>query len=189
MAGPDGTVFDLANDAGKQSLADTGALYWANTIARKIKEIDPQALVSAGMFSNLAVERSGFGNMCHDNTVDSRMPLRPLVLLGSDLDFIDIHSYAVPDYTFQQELDSIEWQKVKQQAAVLGKPVLLGEFGVFKHHYSDPQTALRVLGNHFQQTAEEGFVGHLLWTCDTHEQPEIWNAQDASGEFFRAMSE
>jgi hypothetical protein len=186
VIGPDSTVYDLSVAADRLALAEAGSIYWADTTTQIVKAVDPEALVSTGLFTNLAVGRSGFGQP--SSIGDPRFPLNPSTLLDTDLDFLDMHLYPVPSRTLEQDLDSINWDQVKAKADQLGKPIMLGEFGAFKFHYSDVSTAVSVLKSHLNAVEAEGFEGGLHWTYDTDEQPDLWNAQESGGVIFDMLA-
>ncbi len=61
------------------------------------------------------------------------------------------------------------------------KPVLIGEMGVFRSPVNTAGDALRDLVAWQQQSCAYGIDGWLLWTWDTDEQPELWNALSSGG--------
>jgi len=182
VTGPDNTVYDLSVASDRLALAKAGATYWANTTAQIVKTVDPDALVSTGLFTNRAVGRSGFGQP--SSIGDPRFPLNPSTLLDTDLDFLDLHLYPSPSFTLQQDLDSIDWDQVKAKADQLGKPIMMGEYGSFKSQHPTINDAINTIDAHLDAVEAEGFEGSLLWTYDTDEQPSIWNAQESGGAIF-----
>jgi hypothetical protein len=172
-----GTTFDLSTDAGVQGLMDAAMAAWASACADAIHEADPQALVSASVFTFEAVGRGGPGTLSRDKTGDARVPAAPRALLGSRLDFIDIHLYAHrgpidrvrADVT--QTLESVEFTDVLREARRLGKPILAGEVGVSAGATRRPpdwQVIHHDVGESlFEElvaaTREEGFAGALFW--------------------------
>jgi hypothetical protein len=115
---------------------DKAAQSWANAISTVIHEADPDALVSASLYTYAAVGRKGPGTWSKDETKDMRVPARPMALLNSKLDFIDLHIYAGKSEreTITQhlahDLASSEIDILKKEAERLKKPILVGECGV-----------------------------------------------------------
>jgi hypothetical protein len=56
------------------------------------------------------------------------------------------------------------------------KLLVMGELGAFKADYRSPEAAARRLRSWQRTSCRYGFDGWLLWTWDTEEQPELWNA-------------
>lgn len=172
-----GRDYALASDAEAQTLMDRIFVQWANCCADAIHQADPQALVSCSVFTFAAVGRGGPGTLSQDQTTDERIPARLQALLGSRLDFVDVHLYAwrtaeqgVADF-LRRNLESAEWQAVRQQAAQLGKPILCGECGVFANYLRsapdwqriDHALGLRCLREHVAGLRREGLAGALYW--------------------------
>lgn len=140
----------------------------ANTIATAVRSVAPGVLVSASLFTPLAVGGSAFnGVQCFSTPcVDDGYPLRPSVLMqNSSLDYIDIHVYpSGPSYTLAADLGSAEITA----DAVWSKPLLMGEYGVVKNSYYNTATlAAATLTSQLQLSCQYGFTGWGLWTWDT----------------------
>lgn len=135
-----GRTYNMASDEEEQALQDAMLVQWANLCTGAVHRADPKTLVSAGLFTFAAVGRGGPGTLSEDHTGDARIPGRPLALLGSKLDFVDIHLYAGRSAEMsvaqhlRRDLKSEEWDAVKERARELGKPVICGETGVFAHY-------------------------------------------------------
>lgn len=133
--------------------------------------------MSASVFTFAAVGRQGPGSWSKDQTKDMRVPARPLALLGSSLDFVDIHLYAGKSETesiaqhLQRDLDSVEMSAISVEAKHLGKPILVGESGVAAHFTRrgpDWQTihhdvGVELLGEYHNALATYPFAGVLHW--------------------------
>lgn len=171
-----GKTYDMSSDEKVQMLMDDGIIQWVNACADAIHQADPQALVSAGLFSFAAVGRGGPGTLSQDRTDDTRVPARLLALLRSRLDYVDLHNYAWMSATetleanFRRNLESVEWDALQGEVKLLGKPILCGEFGVFANYLRNPpewkidhELGLQCLHEHVQRLHEAGYAGALYW--------------------------
>ncbi len=183
-----GKTYDLSSDREVQRLMDEVSVHWCNASVAAVKAVDPQALVSINVFTYNAVGRNGPHGLRTDATGDKRVPARPLALANSRIDYLDIHLYPHGSGSVRQDLESIEFAAVRKACEQAGKPLLLGEFGAFKHNYPSLEAAAEAMVRLVRQADEAGFAGHLYWTYDTDEQPHIWNAQAGGGRILKALS-
>lgn len=172
-----GRTFDLGTDIGAQRLMDTASRSWANACADAIHAVDPEALVSASVFTFHAVGRQGPGTWSGDQTKDMRIPARPLALLESRLDFVDIHLYAGQSESetiaqhLKRDLDSVEISHLAREARRLGKPILIGESGVAARHMRrgpdwqtiPHETGVNLLREFHQALCTFSFAGVVHW--------------------------
>ncbi|MFN0074943.1 MAG: cellulase family glycosylhydrolase [Prosthecobacter sp.] len=172
-----GRSFDLRSDDGAQALMDTATSVWATACADAIHAADAEALVSASVFTFAAVGRQGPGTWSKDDTKDMRIPARPLALLDSSLDFVDLHLYAGRSNSrnitqhLQHDLTSVELPSLIAAAKRLGKPILIGESGIGAHvtrRGPDWQTirhdaSVALLREFHQALAPQPFAGLLHW--------------------------
>ena len=184
-----GRQFDLSNDSGAQELMDAAARAWASACADTIHAADPEALVSASIFTFAAVGRHGPGTWSKDKTQDNRVPARPLALLETSLDYVDLHLYAgrtnrrnITQH-LEHDLASVESTELIAAAKRLGKPILIGESGIGAHvtrRGPDWQTirheASQALLREFHLAlAPQPFAGLLHWhygSPDSQEQDD-----------------
>jgi hypothetical protein len=173
----------------RQALADDGAIYFVNRMVDAIHEVHPHALVSASVFTYHAVSRSGPGDFSVKKAGwQNRVPFRPLAILRSQADFLDLHFYASDAEAWQRDLASVEFGKVRDLARRLGKPMIVGEFGAFKRPFPNVEPAASWMGALAELFEREGFVGWLHWTYDTHEQSEqLWHACDGQDAIYEAL--
>jgi len=172
-----GRTFDLGTDSGAQALMDAASISWANACADAIHAVDPETLVSASVFTFQAVGRQGPGTWSKDQTKDTRIPARPLALLESRLDFVDIHIYAGQSESesiaqhLKSDLDSVEISHLAREARRLGKPILVGESGVAARHMRrgpdwqtiTHETGVNLLREFHQALCTFSFAGVLHW--------------------------
>ena len=163
-----GKSYDMADPAQRQACYDDAVLRWANTLADAIKEVDPDALVTAGMWTADAHGRPAFNGLPLDGR-DPRIPPRPSVLGGPDsrLDFLDIHIYPW-DGTSAVRPDAHEHGHVLI-------PVIVGEYGVFKN--KSIEEARIMLHEILDQAWCLGYQGDIHWVWDLTRTPgQTWSA-------------
>jgi hypothetical protein len=64
----------------------------------------------------------------------------------------------------------------------------MGEFGGFLSEYATASDAAAGLKAWQVQSCTSNFKGWLLWTWDTDEQPELWNALSQGGVINQSLS-
>ena len=68
------------------------------------------------------------------------------------------------------------------------KPIVMGEFGAFRHAYPTAASAVDALVALQKESCTYGIAGWLLWTWDTSNQPDpLWNALDDNGALEHAL--
>ncbi|MHC4251962.1 MAG: hypothetical protein ACYS9X_22820 [Planctomycetota bacterium] len=180
--------YDLASGEGLQRLADDAVVAAANVAVRAVRRIDPGAMVSANVFTFAAVGRTGPGRLLTDRTRDARFPARPLALARSDIHYLDIHLYGITPEGLERDLASVEWDELAPALRRAGKPVIMGEYGAFRHGPATADAAARLLVAHVDRVSDSGFAGHLLWTYDSDMQRDIWNAKTDGGRILEALT-
>lgn len=176
-------TYDLASASQKVQMADDGVRLWANTARAALREVDPEAMLTANVFTYRAVGRTGPTDW-HTGG-DTRMPVRPRALVASDLDYVDIHLYSLdhlPDH-----LASVEYTQLLAEARAEGTPLISGEVGIFKSAASDPHRAAQRIRDHLDSVYGYGFAGSMLWTYDCFEQDSLWNSRSGQGQMFNAL--
>lgn len=186
-----GATYDLTTDADLQRLADDGVRAHAEASVAAVREVDPDAMVSINVFTFAAVRRGGPGRLLQDETRDRRFPARPLALADTSLSYLDIHLYNPSSGGLNRDLLSVEWPALREACRAGGKPILMGEFGAFRHHGATSAEAAATMRGHLQRVLNDhGFAGFLYWTYDNEEQfPGIWHARSGDGEIFRMLAE
>lgn len=166
----------MSSDEQAQALMDDMIVQWVNICADAIHRADKDALVSAGVFSFSAVGRIGPGTLSKDQTGDNRVPARPMALVRSKLDYLDIHLYAwktetegVSDF-LRNNLSSIEWDRLTTAARKAGKPIMAGETGVLAPYLRKPpewainhELGLECLRKQLLGLKEQKLAGILYW--------------------------
>lgn len=153
-----GRKYDMAVKNDRQACWDDGVTYWANKLTESIKAVDPNTLVSVGMWTSDVVPGRQPINGLLDKGTDARFPPRPSVLANKNckLDFLDIHMYP---WNGKSDVNKAahEWDALCK----LGKPVLVGEYGAFTSTPVD-QAKQQVLSIR-RQAKEMGYAGFLYW--------------------------
>lgn len=188
LTAPNGRTYRLPEQ--RQELADDAAVFYVDRMCGAIRAAQPGALVCAGVFTYRAVGKTGPGDFTIDKAGwKNRYPFRPLALLRSQADFLDLHFYPANANELECDLQSIEFPAVQRAARARGKLLVAGEFGAFKQPHPTAASAavwVTELGGRFQAL---GFAGWLYWTYDTHEQSqELWNARDSEDLIYRRLT-
>ncbi len=159
-----GQTYDMGSPTSKQQMMDDGLVYFADQVQEKILAVDPTALVTMSFFPPEGPNPSRIG--------DQRIIAVYPAIANSTLNYVDLHAYPVVfDLTMDQTAQNFGFVGYQQQ-----KPVVMGEFGAFTSVYSTPADAASALQNWQIQSCTYNFKGWMLWTWDTDEQPELWNA-------------
>ncbi|HPO13528.1 MAG TPA: hypothetical protein PLI09_08800 [Candidatus Hydrogenedentes bacterium] len=166
-----GKRYDITDKDQRQACYDEGIVHWANQLVSAIKKIDPEALVTAGMWTTDVCGRPPVNGLINDGK-DPRVPSRPSALGGPNslLDFIDVHIYPW-DGTSKVRPGMHERDLVK-------KPAIVGEYGVFKD--KTPDHARTMLREMLEQAYAIGYHGDLFW---------IWNLVGVPGQTWSAVEE
>lgn len=171
-----GRTYDMSSMASKQQMMDEGLVYFADQIRAAILALDPTALVTISFFPPEGPNPSRLG----DPRIISVYP----AVASSTLDYVDLHPYPIVlNLTMDQAVQNFGFLGYQQQ-----KPVLMGEFGAFKSAYPSVSSAASGLQSWQIQSCAYNFKGWALWTWDTDEQPELWNAQSQGGIIGQALS-
>lgn len=166
-----GRSYDMADREQRQACYDETILHWVNTLAGAVKDVAPGALTTVGMWTSDAHGRPPENFLLPDDK-DPRIPPRPSILAGadSDLDFLDIHIYPW-DGTSKVRPDAHEWEQVRKS----GKPVVVGEYGVFKD--KSIEEAREIMREMLEQSADMGYQGALHWVWDlTRVAGQTWSS-------------
>lgn len=185
--GTDGRRYQLPEQ--RQDLADDAAVHFIDRMVESIHQVHPESLVSVSVFTFRAVGRSGPGDFQIKKAAwQNRLPVRPLAILRSQADIVDLHLYSGDEQAFESDLASVEYTIVRQRAQEFGKPLIVGEFGAFKRRFAELPAAAMWIGEMTSRIAQRGFAGWLYWTYDTHEQGnELWHACDGGDAIYRTL--
>ncbi|NOH03876.1 MAG: discoidin domain-containing protein [Chloroflexi bacterium] len=136
--------YDISDPDQKTQMVSDGIVYYIAQMKEEILLHDPTALVTMGFFvPEIAAP---------DWYVETAS-----LLQKSDLDFFDFHAYP----GFHTLRDHAEHFGMIGYDA---KPILLGEYGAFRHIYAEIDLAARVITRWVAESCEYGFDGWLYWT-------------------------
>jgi len=183
----DGITYSMSDASSRQQCADANVVNWVNLISKSIKSVDPDAMVTAGMFTFQAVAKAGPNGILPQGS-DPRHPFRPLILtIYSNLDYVDVHIYPLGDintqWSFTADLASSEWPLKFNRM-----PVLMAEFGAFKYFFNLDQAVSEMVELQ-RLSCPQNFSGWSLWTFDTWEQSGfLWDGVDGNNAISNALS-
>ncbi len=172
----DGETYDMSAPAAQQQMMDNGLVYFTDQIRAAILAVDPTALVTVGFFPPHGPNPFLLG--------DPRIVTVYPAMANSTADFVDLHGYPVVwNLSMAQLVQNFGFVGYQQQ-----KPVMMGEYGGFTSAYTLASDAAGGLEDWQIQSCTYNFDGWLLWTWDTNEQPELWNALSRGGVINQALA-
>lgn len=160
-----GKSYDMSSEEEKHQMMDENLVYWLDQVREVILELDPTALVTAGFFPP---------DEPNPYPLDGRYISTYAILWESQLDFIDFHPYP-GGYSLDKLVENLG------MAGMRKKPIIMGEFGAFRSLFATDAEAAQALHDWQVDSCNYGFDGWLLWTWDTDEQPELFNAIGGDG--------
>ena len=153
--------YDMSDPDQKTQMVSDGIVYYVAQMKEEILIHDPTALVTMGFFAPEIAAPDWYVETAS-------------LLKRSDLDFFDFHGY--PGGPSLQEL--------VEHFGMIGydaKPILLGEYGAFRHTFSEIAPAARTLTDWVAESCEYGFDGWLYWTyypADSSAGDRTWGLVD-----------
>ncbi len=171
-----GRTYDMADAGSRQQMMDDGLVYSTNLIGAAIREVDPTALVTVGFFWPQVPNPTRLG----DPRVIEVYP----AFASSTADFVDLHLYPIAgDLTLSQLVENYGFVPDLDV-----HPVLMGETGAFVSSFASAADAATAMKQWQIASCAYDFSGWLVWTWDTDEQGELWNALSAGGAIDQALS-
>lgn len=181
-----------------QAAADISLRVWAEEAIHAARSIDPDALVTLGLFTFQAVGKdssSAHGLQPDTSVKDVRVPARPSVL-GDILPVLDVHVYQVPGppsspWNLATDLASSDWASTASKPAVIlmrdGRVLCISTQSSCLPHCKRCSCSYGCATTGFMCiTASSACCsGHWL---DTWEQPRIWNMNSAPELFIQLSS-
>jgi hypothetical protein len=174
LRAPNGTTYNLASADEKRRLLEDGLVFWIDRMRAAIRSVDPTALVTIGFFWPQEPNPARIG--------DTRLIYTRAAIERSTADFVDLHVYPGLELNFRQFMENYG------VPGPTAKPLVLGEFGAFRFAYPSVEEAGTALQAVQAASCPYGFDGWLLWTWDTNEQGELWNALSSGGAIDRALA-
>ena len=176
---PNGLTYDLALMGDRQRLMDDSMVLFATTMARVVREEDPSALVTMSFMP------TGRPHPDSWTTAHRWSGTSYAAMLGSELDFIDLHPYPEVLPTLSQ------WA---ENNGLTGgpplKPIIMGEYGssIPSDGWSTSSTAAARLQRWQVDSCAYAYSGFLLWTWDGDGINSYWTASQDGGVVGRALA-
>ena len=153
--------YDMSDPHQKTQMVSDGIVYYMAQMKEEILRHDPTALVTMGFFAPEIAAPDWY--------VETTS-----LLQNSNLDFFDFHAYP----------GGPSLQSHVEHFGMLGyepKPILMGEYGAFRHIYSEIDSAARALTTWVADSCQYGFDGWLYWTyypADASINDRTWGLVD-----------
>ena len=164
-------VYDLSDPQAKRRMVDDTIVNYIAVLKSEILRHDPTALVTMGFFAPEIAAPGWY------------VQTAPL-LERSELDFFDFHLY--PGGHTQDELVAAFGMQGYEV-----KPILLGEYGAFRHIYPDILPAAREINAWQAESCTHGFDGWLYWTyypAPAYVDDRTWGLVDEDGFLLETLS-
>ena len=169
-----GQSYDMASSVDRKRMIDDAFVYYIDQVRSAIVQIDPTALVTMGFFHDTEPNPARRG--------DDRIVRTRAVVERSSADFVDIHPYPDDELTFPQFMQNYGID------GPVRKPIVIGEMGAARRNVGTSADAANALVAWQRMSCTYGIDGWLLWTWDTDEQPDLWNALSGGGVIERALA-
>lgn len=153
--------YDMSDPEQKKQMVSDGLVYYIAQMKEEILIHDPTALVTMGFFVPEIVAPGWYVETAS-------------LLQKSDLDFFDFHAYP----------GGPSFQDHAEHFGMIGydaKPIVLGEYGAFRHIYPEIDSAARVISKWAAESCDYGFDGWLYWTyypSDARAGDRTWGLTD-----------
>jgi hypothetical protein len=171
---PNGRTYDMASHAQKDAMLDDGLVFWIDRVRAAIRAVDPTALVAVGFFEPQQPNPSRSG--------DARLIRTRAAIRRSSADVVDLHAAPGGDLSLPQSMENFGVDGTET------KPIVLGELGASKAAYPSLDETPYALEDWQRDSCRFGVDGWLLWTWDTEEQTERWNALSGGGMIAHALA-
>ena len=158
-----GQTYDMASYGERRRMIDDALVHYIDQVRAAIVEVDPSALVTIGFWTSPDVAAGA-------------------VIARSSADFVDVHPYPTGSVTFGQDIQNYGIE------GPVHKPIAIGEMGAFKRDFGTDAEAADALVAWQRMSCAYGIDGWLLWTWDSIEQPDLWNARSGGGVIERALA-
>ncbi len=163
--------YDMSDPEQKRQMVSEGLIHYIAEVKAAILKQDPGALVTMGFF---APEIAAPGWYVETASL----------LAGADLDYFDFHAY--PGF-----LSLGAYAEAFGMAGHDAKPIVLGEYGAFRHVYPDLLPGARTVTGWQSASCEYGFDGWLYWTyypAAASVDDRTWGLTDEEGYLLELLS-
>ena len=189
-----GKTYDLSQTDQRQMLMDEGYHHYHKRVVEAVKAVDPEMLVSEGLFVLRAVGKDAtqHAGLWPGKTRDERYPPMLTSLGRGTLDFLDVHFYRTNrkesvNQAFRLNLGSTGFFTPEMTEIRKQKPVIMGEFGAFDHVEKTFEDAVDSMVRVRALALKARVNGMLYWTFDCFEQARLYHAAKDWGLFVRKM--
>ena len=163
-----GETYDLSRPEQRQEMVHDGLIFWIDSMRTAIRELDPTALVSVGMYA--PNEPNPW------RPADDPRQVVPDAIFDSSADFVDIHPY--PGYVpFSALAENFGLARGERPAT----PVLIGEYGAFKFASDSPEAGASTLMDWQVETCDFGVQGWFHWHWTGVGDLEVWTGTESEG--------
>jgi hypothetical protein len=164
-------VYDMSDPQQKTQMVSDGLVYYIAQMKQEILLQDPTALITMGFIVPEIVAL--------DRYIETAS-----LLERADLDFFDFHGYpGGPSLRAHAE----HFGMIGYDA----KPIILGEYGAFRHLYPSIEGASVALTDWIQESCKYGFDGWLYWTyypADVSAGDRTWGFADENGTLMQQLA-
>jgi len=153
--------YDMSDQEQKSQMVSDGLVYYIAQMKEEILLHDPTALVAMGFFVPEIAAPGWYVETAS-------------LLEKSNLDFFDFHAYPGGPSLLDQA----------EHFGMIGfdsKPIIMGEYGAFRHIYADIDSAARAVTGWAAESCQYGFDGWLYWTHypdDASVNDRTWGLMD-----------
>jgi hypothetical protein len=148
-----GQSYNMANPDQKRQMVADGVIFWIETLIPVIKSVDPEALVTVGFFSPDFPVKSDLAPDWYRDTA--------AIIDRAPVDFWDFHAYPEPKTITVRNMQSVV--ENFGMADYETKPIIMGEYGAFRHIYPNLEMGTRRLQEWMVESCTYGFDGWLTW--------------------------
>jgi len=193
----DGSTYDMTDDEQRRALANAAIQNYYAKMKETVEANAPGLPVGEGTFSMGAVGKTyenSKGIRTIEGVRDRRFPMTAVELLNTDIDFLDFHVYrwgakGTGKDVFMHFAENMKLTTPEAQELMKSKPILMAEFGSFKHDEASLDEAIVFVKELEEAALEFGFKGSCYWTMRCFEQSFIWNLMWENGKMLKAFSE
>jgi hypothetical protein len=134
----------MSNPEQKKLMVSEGLIYYIAQMRAEILSHDPTALVTMGFFAPEIAAPDWYVETAS-------------LLFGAELDFFDFHAYPGGP-SMEEHVNAFG------MGSYQAKPIIMGEYGAFRHIYPDITSAAQAITRWQSESCEYGFDGWLYWT-------------------------
>ncbi|MBX3079940.1 MAG: cellulase family glycosylhydrolase [Cryobacterium sp.] len=164
-----GRTYDMSIQDDKDRMIDEGLVYWADLLRDEIRSIDAGALVTVGFFT------PNYPNQVQ-GPEELRLVRTHYFIQNASVDFVDIHHYPGNGVK-----DAQVWENFGIADAGT-MPIVLGEYGAYRHWYPDEATAAAAVMQLEVDACRAGIDGFIVWAWRGDGNLGEYYATDGDGE-------